>query len=542
MKDVFRNSLPGRIARFSRREAVKLQRYGRDLPGIVQLRLGRQPTLKGTSYLSLQQWKAVVEQLPPPDKGDIALFAIQNKTWVKWTVYAGCQLLRLGYRPVVVFSTKELKTIYPVRGLAAVAARGGYGFWEGARGLPGFEFVDLDDHLGNCDSLAEMYADFGADWAHTVAAYELGVEEHEPDRLAPAYDDVVNRTAPRLRDYGAAVERMLTSLKPARVICPSGLIGLSISVLEACRRTDTLAAFVEAWGMRPGHMIWNVNRPVLEYDVEGWMGYVQEDVSVAEHSDAYMAFQERTRTKKNESLQNTYRPVQRSTMDAPFPPDLDSFLRRNGPHFLLGTNVIGDSATFRRSTLFRSQRHWVGEVVRFFVEHPGINLVFRAHPDEVTIKAVQRLGDVAAAAAGDAPNVFVLHGHDDVNTYSMLDHVDVGLAWVSNVGLDMALRGLPVLLAARAAYGGLGLCGVPTSVSDYFSTLVELGEAPQAPEPEAIERGKTYQNVLTRFISLKASVPGWNAANFRLGPEYDWPEQQKFYRILVGELDDKGRS
>jgi hypothetical protein len=537
-----RKTVAGRALLRLRRQGLTLARYGRDIPGLLALMGGGQPTLKGTSYLSIQQWRAALSEVAPPSKVEIAIFAIQNKTWVKWAIYAGCQVLRLGYRPVIVFSSTEMSSIYPSGGIRGFATAAGYSFWRAALRLSHFRFVDLDDYLGE-ESVEGRYAEFAEDWAHTSVAYEMGVEEREPGELAVPYGEATKTSTQLIRRYAAAIDQMLVAQAPSRVICPSGLIGHSIGVFEACRRQGVKSCYVEAWGMRPGHMTWNFDNPALEYDIPGWMAFLEESSeTVVEHSQQFMSFQERARTKQNESLRDNYRQVQRTSLAAPWPEQLGTFLERDGTCFLLGTNVIGDSATFRRATFFQSQREWVEEVVGFFVKHPDLNLIFRAHPDEVTIKAVQRLGDVAAAAAGDAENILVLHGHDDVNTYSLLEKIDVGLAWVSNIGLDMALRGLPVVLAARSAYGDLGLCDVPQSRPLFFRALLEQGKKPRPPTAKAILDGKKYQTILTRLLSLEASVPGWNAANFRLGPEYDWPEQRRFYGILAGDLDDKGRA
>jgi len=542
MIERFKGTAPGQAAR----RVVRFSRWVRecavDSIGLARLAVTDDPGIVGTPFLSLQQWKRELEKLPPATGQEILLFAIQNRTWVEWMVWAAAVFRSMGYRPVVVYSGQTVSRIYEPAGFGVGLERFGGVFWKHALATPQIGFLDLDDFVRAEPSLEAEYAAFSNRAAHMIAAYDLEVEEFEPEDLAAQYDEKVREAEAMLTRYTPALHRVLGQFPSARAVAPNGQIGLSTAILEVANRRNVRAAFVEAWCMRPGHMVWNFNRAALDYDVRGWLSYLGKLAPDAEaEADRYMRFQERAHMSQNEGWLKDYRPVQRSNTAAPFPAQLETFLARPGATFLMGTNVVGDSATLGRATIFKSQKDWVQQVVAFFREHPELNLVFRAHPDEVTIRARRRMGDVAAQAAGGADNVFVIPGESDVSSYALMARVRCGLAWVSNVGLDMALRDLPVVIAANAAYSGLGIVREAQTREGYFEELLSLAESPVGPSPEAIALGKLYQRVLTRTLSLQANERGYSAGRFRLRPGRMTGEQHKFFRILAGELDDKGR-
>ncbi len=538
----FKKTPPGQAAR----RAVWFSRWVRecaiDSVGMARLSLAGDPGIVGTPFLSLQQWKRELAKLPPATGQEILLFAMQNRTWYEWMVWAAAVFRSMGYRPVVVYSGKSAQEIYRPNGFGVGLERLGGGFFRHALTIPQVGFLDLDEFVRDEPGLSAEYAGFCERAAHMIAAYDLEVEEFEPEDLQGPYDEKVRVATEMLSRYAPALHRLMSQFPSARAVAPNGQIGLSTAILEVANRLEVPAAFVEAWCMRPGHMVWNFNRAALDYDVQGWLDYLGHlDENAEAEADRYMRFQERAHMSQNDGWLKDYRPVQRSAMNAPFPPELEAFLARPGASFLMGTNVVGDSATLGRATLFRSQKDWVQQVVAFFRRHPEMNLVFRAHPDEVTIRARRRMGDVAAQAAGDAPNVFVIPGESNISSYALMERVRCGLAWVSNVGLDMALRGLPVVIAARAAYTGLGIVREPATREEYFDEILALAANPAGPTPEAIRLGKLYQRVLTRTLSLQANERGYSAGRFRLRPGKMEGEQLRFFRILAGELDSKGR-
>lgn len=505
-----------------------------DALGMGALSLGLRPPLSGTPRLALEHWRAAIAGVEPGSKGRVLIVAFRNRTWIEWAVFAACAIYRLGYRPILAYSSQEIARVYRE---TRVTERLGFSFWEGVKRLSIVDRVDLDRCRCGGDRLEATYARFAAAGAPAVAAYDLGVEEFDDSE---EYRSKVESDTHLLQAYGAASERVLRSIRADRAICPSGLIGWSMAFREAAARTRTTTVFVEAWAMRPGHMIWRVDDCALQYDLEGWMrvlGSWDED----RESDArdFAAFQERADVNRDGWLDD-FHPVQRAPRADPVPQRIQAFLARPGPCVLMGTNVIGDSSTLQRASLFRNQQHWIVEVIDFFRSHRDLNLIIRAHPDEVWVRARRKVADFARHAARNLDNVLVVGGDEDVNTYAIGDHAAVCLAWVSNIGLDMVLRGKPTILAAKAQYARVGVGLSPTSIQEYFHELERQVRCPTPPPPTMVLRAKAYQHILFKMMSLRATGTHYETAEYCLAPEALQSERSRFFRILVGELSPYG--
>jgi hypothetical protein len=434
----------------------------------------------------------------------------------------------------LVYSSSEIGRLYP---LARVAGFEHLGFWAGVEDIPDIRLVDLD-HWRPAPGEGDSYLEFAREYAPTVAAYDLHVEEHEDGPLAAGYEKATRRAERLLAETGAAVERILAHNPVERVVCYSGLIGRSPAICEAARRAGVEVLTVEGWAWRPGHMICNRNAPALEYNVEGWRRAAGAwDESRDEETNRLFRFQEGTLSQGERKPGNLHQ-VQRQPSGAPLPPSVAAFLERPGPRFLLATNVVGDSSILRRAIAFRSQREWLRQTIDFFRERPQSNLVIRAHPDEAFVrgKVLVKMGEVARGFAGNAPNVLVIAGDEDVSSYALMNGIAGGLVWISSIGADMVARGIPVLAAARPKYHSLGIVETPATVAAYFGAVARLASAPQAPAPEQRAAAREYLDLLFSQFSFDAFSPSYRAHDLFLDGPASPPDAGTFYKIVAGDL------
>jgi len=61
-----------------------------------------------------------------------------------------------------------------------------------------------------------------------------------------------------------------------------------------------------------------------------------------------------------------------------------------------------------------------------------------------------------------------------VNTYDLMDVADLGLVYTTTVGLEMALRGIPVIVAGKTHYRNRGFTYDPATWVEYFKLLNKL--------------------------------------------------------------------
>lgn len=139
---------------------------------------------------------------------------------------------------------------------------------------------------------------------------------------------------------------------------------------------------------------------------------------------------------------------------------------------LLCTNVAWDSAVLKRGVAFATMREWIGHAVEYFKKRPDWQLVIRTHPYESEVEQPRSISDIIDAAYPVLPpNVRHLRPKEKVNTYALIRMADVGLAFSSTVGLEMAMRGLHCILAADVHYQGKGFTLEPKSAGEYEALL-----------------------------------------------------------------------
>jgi hypothetical protein len=117
---------------------------------------------------------------------------------------------------------------------------------------------------------------------------------------------------------------------------------------------------------------------------------------------------------------------------------------------------------------------WIAKTVQYFAARTDVQLVVRVHPGERLMKGPSSLG-VIHAAVPQMPDHIKLIGPDEkVNTYDLMGIAGLGLAYTTTVGMEMAMRGAPVILAGQTHYRGRGFTYEPTTYDEYFGVLDKL--------------------------------------------------------------------
>ncbi len=141
------------------------------------------------------------------------------------------------------------------------------------------------------------------------------------------------------------------------------------------------------------------------------------------------------------------------------------------PVLLLATNVLGDSLTLGREIFSRTMAEWIEKTVQYFAARKDVQLVIRVHPGE-TLTHGTSMVDVVKAALGEIPShIKLIEPDEKVNTYDILEITDLGLVYTTTVGLEMAMRGIPVITAGKTHYRGRGFTMDPTSWETYDAIL-----------------------------------------------------------------------
>ena len=141
------------------------------------------------------------------------------------------------------------------------------------------------------------------------------------------------------------------------------------------------------------------------------------------------------------------------------------------PVVLLPTNVLGDSATLGRTVFTRSMTEWIERVVPFFANKPEVQLVVRIHPAE-TWTVGPSVAEIIHRAVPDLPaHIHLIGPKEKVNTYDLMEIADLALVYTTTAGVEMATRGIPVLVSGQATYRKRGFTIDADSWEEYFQKL-----------------------------------------------------------------------
>ena len=177
------------------------------------------------------------------------------------------------------------------------------------------------------------------------------------------------------------------------------------------------------------------------------------------------------------------------------------------PVVLLATNVLGDSLTLGRQVFSRTMAAWIERTVRFFADREDVQLVIRVHPGE-TLTHGTSMVDVIQAELGEIPpQIHLIKPAEKINTYDLLEFADLGLVYTTTVGLEMAMRGIPVLVAGQTHYRNRGFTYDPDSWEAYFDTLEALLAKPEAGRLSQAEVENAWRYAYLFFFDFPKPFP-----------------------------------
>ena len=147
-------------------------------------------------------------------------------------------------------------------------------------------------------------------------------------------------------------------------------------------------------------------------------------------------------------------------------------LQADRPVAVLCTNVVGDSLALGREIFTDGMADWLRGTVRLLGERKDVQLVVRVHPGEALGTGLPSAEIVSDTLPELPSHVRVVPPDSPFNTYDVIDLADFGLVYTTTAGLEMAMAGVPVVVAGRTHYRGRGFTYDPQSWDDY-STAIE---------------------------------------------------------------------
>jgi len=190
------------------------------------------------------------------------------------------------------------------------------------------------------------------------------------------------------------------------------------------------------------------------------------------------------------------------------------------PVVLLPANVLGDSLTLGRHIFSDSMTEWMIRTIEYFIKRPDLQFIIRIHPGE-QIGWGPSVFDILTEKFPTLPeNIHLLPADAKVNTYDLVDIADIGLVFTTTVGMEMAMVGLPVIVAGETHYRKKGFTLDASTWDSYFLTLDDVLEAPENYRltREQVESAWTY--AYRFFFEYPQPFP-WHVQHF-------WEDEKKW--------------
>ncbi len=185
----------------------------------------------------------------------------------------------------------------------------------------------------------------------------------------------------------------------------------------------------------------------------------------------------------------------------------------NRPVVLLATNVLGDSLTLGRQVFSESMEEWVVRTVKYFADHDEVQLVIRVHPGEALTNGASMVEVVQKTLPRLPAHIHMVGPSEKVNTYDLVEVCDVGLVYTTTVGMEMAMKGIPVVTAGKTHYRKRGFTFDPISWDEYFSQLGQVLKDPPAHRLTKDKVEQAWQYAYRFFFDFPLPFP-WHIIRF----------------------------
>jgi len=183
------------------------------------------------------------------------------------------------------------------------------------------------------------------------------------------------------------------------------------------------------------------------------------------------------------------------------------------PMALLCTNVVGDSLALGRQVFTSGMADWLTQTVRNFAERPGAQLVVRVHPGELLGAGHPSVEIVRSEMPQLPSHVIVVPPESKINTYDLIELAHLGLVYTTTVGLEMAMSGVPVVVAGQTHYRGKGFTVDPETLPEYRAAVGRLLDRPIGQPLEASQVELATRYAYRFFFEFAFPFP-WHLVTF----------------------------
>jgi hypothetical protein len=158
------------------------------------------------------------------------------------------------------------------------------------------------------------------------------------------------------------------------------------------------------------------------------------------------------------------------------------------------TNTLWDAQIFYKSNVFNNMLEWIFETIEYYKVIKNRVLIIRIHPAEskAGFTTNQPVYNEILKKFSDLPkNIIIIKPESNISTYTLVENSNLSIIYGTSAGLEIAYRGIPMIIAGESnvKYKGLGY-DVESKV-DYFKVLSQ-GKIDNYNAEEVKDRAKKY--------------------------------------------------
>jgi len=176
--------------------------------------------------------------------------------------------------------------------------------------------------------------------------------------------------------------------------------------------------------------------------------------------------------------------------------DIDKYKKT----YVLFSNLPWDVSLLKTNKGFKDVYEWVSYTIELFKEKPNLQLVIKIHPSEKVYESEKTVMDYINEKFDSLPkNIKIIPPTSDINPYSLLPFIDVGIVYNGTIGLEMAIKNIPVVATGIAPYSEKGFTYDISTKKEYSDVL--FGDIPTL--PNQVDLAKSFAH----FYFIKSLIP-----------------------------------
>ena len=151
------------------------------------------------------------------------------------------------------------------------------------------------------------------------------------------------------------------------------------------------------------------------------------------------------------------------------------------PVVLVCPNCAFDAAYLMEGARhFSTMTEWLIKTTEYLIKRNDCQVIIRSHPAEAYYKTADTTEKIISESFPKLPDhIKLIRPEDIISTYSIMKIVDLGLIYWSTTGMEMAIRGIPVVCGVPTVhYNRKGFTLDPKSVKEYFEMIDAVIKSP----------------------------------------------------------------